>query len=414
MSAPRLVVIGGGPVGLEAALAAVDLGFDVHVYEAGRVGEHLSWFGDLAWFTPFSMNSTEATRARLLRAGIPLPDGDAMLSARGLVERYLAPIASLPELAGRIHEGCRVVSVARAGAVKSGPTGAVRAETSFVLCVEERGESRFLEAHLVIDASGVLGRPRSFGPGGLAARGERELVGRVDRHLPADRESLRARYGGTRVLLIGSGHSAATALIEFDALASAGSAPSRVHWVCRRRSFAARPDDPLPARGDLERRANHIAANAPWIQCHPGVVIEAAEAAANGVIEVALNNSGGAIAPVRVRVDRILSLTGYRPDTDLSRELQVHTCYASEAPMALAAALAGAAAANPANAGDCLSQTTHGPETLRTTEPGFFVIGAKSYGRNPDFLLRLGYEQVRDLASLLPRASSRDQLEATA
>jgi thioredoxin reductase len=279
------------------------------------------------------------------------------------------------------------------------------------LRVEEQGESRFVEADLVIDASGVVGRPRSFGPGGLEARGERDLAGRVDRHLPADRESLRARYGGMRVLLIGSGHSAATALIEFDALASAGAGPSRVHWVCRRPSFAARPDDPLRARGDLERRANQIAANAPWLQRHPGVVIEAVAADESGVIEVTL--TGGA-APARVLVGRILSLAGYRPDTDLFRELQVHTCYASEGPMALAAALAGAAAANPGAAGDCLSQTTHGPETLRTTEPSFFVIGAKSYGRNPDFLLRLGYEQVRDIASLLPKPLSLDRLEATA
>ena len=51
--------------------------------------------------------------------------------------------------------------------------------------------------------------------------------------------------------------------------------------------------------------------------------------------------------------------------------------------------------------GDCLAQAAHGPETLRTPEPGFFVLGAKSYGRNPHFLLRTGWQQVEDALGLL-------------
>jgi hypothetical protein len=80
--------------------------------------------------------------------------------------------------------------------------------------------------------------------------------------------------------------------------------------------------------------------------------------------------------------------------------------------MGLAAALLAARAADPAQAaGDCLAQTTHGPDTLRTTEPDFYVIGAKSYGRAPDFLLRVGYEQVREVAEILSRAHSENALE---
>src|SRR5262249_822311 len=40
----RVLVLGGGPVGIEAALAAAHLGHNVRVLEAGRVGENLrSW-----------------------------------------------------------------------------------------------------------------------------------------------------------------------------------------------------------------------------------------------------------------------------------------------------------------------------------------------------------------------------------
>ena len=42
-----------------------------------------------------------------------------------------------------------------------------------------------------------------------------------------------------------------------------------------------------------------------------------------------------------------------------------------------------------------------GPETLVNPGPGFFVLGAKSYGRNSQFLLRNGWAQVDDVMGLL-------------
>ncbi|MFU8805601.1 MAG: flavoprotein, partial [Bradymonadaceae bacterium] len=80
---------------------------------------------------------------------------------------------------------------------------------------------------------------------------------------------------------------------------------------------------------------------------------------------------------------------GYRPDTSIFQELQVHLCYASEGPMKLAATLLSAD-----GGGDCLAQTSGGVDTLMNPEPNFFVLGAKSYGRNSDFLLKLGLEQI--------------------
>jgi hypothetical protein len=99
--------------------------------------------------------------------------------------------------------------------------------------------------------------------------------------------------------------------------------------------------------------------------------------------------------PERIEVDRVLSLTGAVGDHGLYRQLQVHECYATAGPMALAAALLGAAG------GDCLEQTGHGAETLRNPEPGFFILGAKSYGRNSQFLMRIGWEQISDVFGLL-------------
>jgi hypothetical protein len=94
-------------------------------------------------------------------------------------------------------------------------------------------------------------------------------------------------------------------------------------------------------------------------------------------------------------VDRIIANVGYTPDNSLYRELQVHECYASLGPMKLAAALLGQ------SGGDCMQQTSHGPNTLTNPEPGFFILGAKSYGRSSNFLLRIGFQQVREVFTLI-------------
>jgi hypothetical protein len=38
---------------------------------------------------------------------------------------------------------------------------------------------------------------------------------------------------------------------------------------------------------------------------------------------------------------------------------------------------------------------------VRPPEPGFYLVGAKSYGRAPTFLLATGYEQVRSVVAEL-------------
>ena len=42
-----------------------------------------------------------------------------------------------------------------------------------------------------------------------------------------------------------------------------------------------------------------------------------------------------------------------------------------------------------------------GPQALITTEPNFYLLGSKSYGRNPHFTLPIGREQIRDLFKII-------------
>ena len=86
--------------------------------------------------------------------------------------------------------------------------------------------------------------------------------------------------------------------------------------------------------------------------------------------------------------DQVLVNAGFGPDNSIYRELQVHECYASRGPDE---SVGGAARAR---ANDCMSSPTFGADVLAHPEPDFYIVGHKSYGRSPHFLLEAGYSQV--------------------
>ena len=49
----------------------------------------------------------------------------------------------------------------------------------------------------------------------------------------------------------------------------------------------------------------------------------------------------------------------------------------------------------------CGTVEPHGFAELTHPEQGFFIVGMKSYGRAPTFLLATGYEQVRSVTAWL-------------
>ena len=124
-----------------------------------------------------------------------------------------------------------------------------------------------------------------------------------------------------------------------------------------------------------------------------GIVESIHSESTDGPLEIGLDQSKHS----SLQVDRIVANVGYRPDNSLHRELQVHQCYATEGPIDLAATLLGG------DSTDCLEQEAAGADALANPEPNFFLLGAKSYGRNSSFLLKNGFQQIRDVVDgLLP------------
>jgi thioredoxin reductase len=387
----RAAIIGAGPMGFETALRALDRGFEVAMFEAGRVGENIRQWQHVRFFSPFGMNISP--RVRQVLSG-NLPSDDAILTGGEFVEAVLQPLSRLPELEGKLHLGQRVVSITRSGLGKMGlPNHPLRNERSFRILTEDiGGHERIREADIVFDASGVYGQPNWAGTGGLPALGERHLGDRIVRHLrDFDGEEFQ-RYAGKRILLIGHGHSAAHAAVALSHIISRK--PSTlVIWAVR--TDRSKPilevsDDPLQERAKVASAANELAGNPPQnMRVIRRAMLEALVEGHNSLkvkLKVWRNFE-------ELEVDEVIALTGYRPNLEMLRELTAEFSGVSEGVAGLYRALT--------NITDCLAKIEINPKDLQTGEPNFFSVGVKSYGRNPGFLLKSGVEQLDAIFSIL-------------
>ena len=395
---PHVAILGAGPTGLEAALAAAEAGFPFTVYEAApQVGGNVRAWGHVRLFTPWDLNVSPRMRRHLEAAGVAVPQGADCPTGQELAGRLLAPLAALPAIAPHLRLGTRVLSIGREGLLKHEEIAtAERGRRPFRLLLADGAGHEWTErAGIVVDATGTYGNPNRLGDGGIPAPGERALDGEIRRAIP-DFARERAEWAGKTVLLAGAGHSAQTAARDLAALAR--EAPgTRVIWALRSDpgNWGSHDGDPLPERARLAADAEALAAGAsPAVEARRGVAVEEL-ARPNGKVKVVLRNGDGA---EEVLVDRVLSLTGYVGDHELYRQLQVHECYATCGPIKLSAALLGA------GGGDCLAQTGHGVDTLTNPEPGLYILGSKSYGRNNTFLMRVGWEQVAEVFGALAGA----------
>lgn len=381
----RLLVIGAGPMGLFAALEGVERGFDVTVLEKDEVGSALLRWGPTRFFSPFGMNVPPAVRRELTGWEGPQPPDEALLTGSEMVSQLLVPLAGSIRLAGRVLTRHRVVGVARAGMTRMDFAGhPLRAERPFRVMAETPAGERSFEADVVLDASGVTGQPCWMGEGGLPARGERRIASRIVRDLGAlDRRF--ERLAGRRILLVGHGHSAATALLRLAELCRESPA-TRVTWAVRaanRRPCAEVADDPLPERQRVTSLANDLAQDPPgFLAVERRAMVEAVAQEQDGLAVELSGGRGGVF-------DEIVSLTGYRPDLGFLSELALEISPVTEGAARLSRALAGVT--------DCLSVPRVRSEDLASGEPGFYLIGAKSYGRSRNFLIRTGLGQLESI-----------------
>jgi thioredoxin reductase len=394
-----VVVIGAGPVGLATAAHLLDRGLEPLVLEAGpQVGANIAQWRHVRLFSPWCL-ALDLVSVRLLdQAGWTGPNPEALPTGADLLERYLAPLAAVPALASRIRLHTTVVAVARHDLDKVRSPG--RHQFPFQVRVRD-GDGRLadLQARAVIDASGTWTQPNPLGASGLPAVGEPDAGARIVYGLPDIGGRDRDRYAGRQTVVVGAGHSAATSLLALAELQQQVRG-TEVVWAVR--SAAPRPlvgsaeADELPARGRL---ATDLAAlvDARRIELVAGFRISSVESTGRGIRLVGDQFHGDDLADghrLAVESDEVISATGFRPDHSIAAELRLSLEPSLESPTALGPII------DP-NVHTCGTVPAHGIAELAHPEPGYVIVGMKSYGRAPTFLLATGYQQVRSVVAAL-------------
>lgn len=387
-----VAIIGAGPVGLAAAAQLAARNQEFVLFESGPTpGAAVAGWGHVTFFSPWRYVVDDAARQLLEADGWTMPDPDRDPTGREMIDRYLAPLAAHPAIAPHVRFGARVVSVTRQGMDRVPSTGREERPFEIVTALGDCSERRSL-ARAVIDASGTWGQPNPAGASGVPALGERTAAARISYGIPDVTGPAKARFAGRRVMIVGSGHSAMDSILGLTRLQ--GEEPgTEILWAMRsvpnERTFGGLDDDQLAGRGALGERSK-AAVDSGAVTLIAPFRVKAFELTDDGVAVTGETHG----ADETISVDEVIVATGFRPDFAALSELRLDLHPWLESPRELGPLI------DP-NEHSCGTVPPHGERELRHPEQGVYIVGMKSYGRAPTFLMLTGYEQVRSVVAAL-------------
>jgi thioredoxin reductase len=388
-----VAIVGGGPAGLAAAAHLTVRNIPFILFEAGQsvVSNILTW-QHVRVFSPWRYNIDKAAKHLLEASGWLAPDEDVLPTGKELYEIYFKPLADLPQLKSSIHTNSKVMAIGRKNMDKMKSWG--REEWPFVLQVHHKDEGvRFYEAKAVIDASGTWNSPNPIGSGGVFAIGEMENNDKILYGIPDVLGKLKERYKNKNIAVIGGGHSAINTIIELDKLKDQYPGTT-IHWILRKKNvqdvYGGQEKDALEARGALGIKIEHLVNNDRVNVYTPFQVQEIRKH--NGQL-ILIGHQHDELQALP-GIDEIISNTGSRPDFSFLREIRLRIDSSLESSAAIAELI------DP-NIHSCGTVRPHGERELRHDDEGFYIVGSKSYGRAPTFLMATGYEQVRSVVAAI-------------
>lgn len=383
-----VAIIGAGPVGLAAAAHLLARGITPLILEAGpEAGASIEEWAHVKMFSPWQFNvDKEAVKLLLANGWTPPPDNEYP-TGRELLGRFVRPLADLEQIKRHLQLNTHVLAVTRVGHDVMKTQG--RSAASFLLRVAGPVGEQDVLASAVIDASGTYLTPNWMGAHGIPALGESEHAAHIAYGIPEVKGRARSRYANKRVLVVGGGHSAFNSLQDLVRLTQ--EAPqTKVLWAIRgnslERILGGGANDQLEERGKLGLKIRQLL-NDGVIKLFKNVAIDQVAGNGQGLVVKA----GDQILPL---VDEIIVATGFRPDLSLLAELRISLDPATQSSVLLAPMI------DP-NEHSCGTVRPHGAVELAQPEEGLFIVGMKSYGRAPTFLLMTGYEQVRSVVAAL-------------
>lgn len=398
-----IAIIGGGPVGLAAAAHLAVRKQPFILFEKGnQVSNSLHQWRHIRMFSPWEYNVDKAAEQLLLAHGWTFPPKKELPTGGDLIRYYLEPLASLPEIKPYIRTKSKVISIGRQYIDKMKTTG--REQVPFEIQYEQDGTIHHNLARAVIDATGTWDHPNPIGAGGNHAIGEAELHDFIYYGIPDVSGIHRSRYLGKKVAVVGSGHSAINSILELERL-NADLQGVQIVWILRKQNitdaYGGGESDALPARGELGLKLKRLVDTGKLTVYAPFRLHEIRQDQG----KLSLIGTWNEESHVVIHIDEIIANTGFRPGFDFLQEVRYHVDPALDCVPDLAELI------DP-NIHSCGSVRPHGEAELRQPERDFYIVGSKSYGRAPTFLMATGYEQVRSIiAGLMGEWESAKKVE---
>lgn len=401
----NVAIIGGGPIGMAAAAHLAEKNIAFEVFESGNsIGHNILSWGHVQLFSPWRYNMDSAAKRLLATTKWQSPQLDELHTGNDFVEKYLAPLSNHPNIKSHIHLNTNVLAISKKGLDKMKTSD--RERIPFELSVEQEGNIFLKEADVVLDATGTWNQPNPIGSSGLMAEGEIDAYPFITRGIPDIKGKDFKKFIDQTVLVVGSGHSAINTLLDLAEIQKTNP-KTKLHWVLRKKNlekvYGGQENDGFEARGALGIKLQQLVESNKLI-IHTPFFVHKIFKTENGLSIEGFKNG---IKEKITGIHHIISNTGSRPNLEMIRELRVDLDASLESVFDLAPLI------DP-NVHSCGTVRPHGEKELRHPEKNFYIIGSKSYGRAPTFLLATGYEQVRSVVAYLVgdvEAALRTELE---
>lgn len=398
-----IVIMGAGPIGLAAAAHLVEHKQAFILLEAGHeVAHNIRTWGHVTLFSPWRYNINKAAKALLDTSYWEEPNLDTLPTGHELIDLYLKPLSNLMQIKPHIQLNSKVVGISRQLNDKMKTKN--RVEQSFIIYIEQENDIRVIEARAIIDATGTWGNPNPANSTGIWLQNEKALANHIQYGIP-DINMNTKRYANKKIAVIGGGHSAINTLLALAELQEENPATKLV-WIMRKKSveeaYGGEEKDALAARGALGVRIHELVDTGKVEVITPFYISQVKKDENIHIVGI-INGE----QKVLTGFDELIVNAGNRPDLSINSELRLSIDSATESVHALAPLI------DP-NVHSCGTVRAHGEEILRQPEKNFYIVGAKSYGRAPTFLMATGYEQVRSITAYLSddeEASKRVELE---
>ncbi len=383
-----VTIVGGGPIGLAAAAHLKNSGISFVLLEQGNeVAANVRSWGHVRLFSPWKYNIDPCAKQMLIANGVGLPNDSELPTGHQLIDDYLAKVASLPGIEENIRLDSTVIAIGKNNRDKV--KSKAREACNFEIQYEQHDLTQTIQSKFVIDATGTWSNPNPLGGNGYFSPSEKTAHEKIYYGIPDLLGADRDRYVNKNVLVVGSGHSAINTVLDLNQLRKSES-HTRINWIVRKNDlrslYGGRELDGLEARGQLGIQIESLIHQGGVDVFHP-VFIKSIFKQDNKLTIVAEK----ADQPFELTgIEEIIVNAGSRPDFSFIREIRFDRDASLECVPALAPLI------DP-NIHSCGTVRPHGERELRQPEKNFYIVGSKSYGRAPTFLMAVGYEQIRSI-----------------